>query len=382
MPRLLRDAGYYTFAIGKLHYAPPRNLHGFHGALLDEAGQGESPEFRSDYRGWFLSEAPHLDPESTGIGWNDWRGKPYVLPERLHPTSWTGDCATRFLDGYNRAEPFFLKVSFHRPHSPYDPPQQWWDRYEDAAVPPPAAGRWAEPYRAQNTDRNELWHGEKPAAEVRRSRQGYYGSVSFVDHQIGRILASLEKRRLLDETLISFIADHGDMTGDQHHWRKSYAYEPSARIPCLLRGPGVQRGAVSTMPVEIRDVLPTLADAAGVLPERGVDGLSLLRKDSRREWIDLEHDVCYDRTNHWSAATDGRTKYIYHALDGREQLFDLTKDPQELHDLAGDAVHAARLREWRSRLTAYLEPRGEQWVKGGKLVPRPESILYSPNYPR
>lgn len=68
MPRALRDAGYYTAAIGKLHYHPQRNLHGYHQALLDESGRIESPDFRSDYRSWFWSQAPNLDPDATGLG--------------------------------------------------------------------------------------------------------------------------------------------------------------------------------------------------------------------------------------------------------------------------------------------------------------------------
>jgi arylsulfatase len=381
LPRNLREAGYYTFGIGKMHWHPQRNAHGFHQVLLDESGRVESPEYRSDYRAWFHSEAPHLDPDATGIGWNDHQARPYVLPERLHPTRWTGDCAVRFLDSYARAEPFFLKVSFARPHSPYDPPQRFWDRYASASIPAPATARWSEKYSPLSSPANDLWHGDKGADTVRHSRRGYYGSVSFVDEQIGRVLEVLDRRRLLEETVILYISDHGDMTGDHHLWRKSYAYEPSSRIPFLLRAPGQPRGTVNPMPVEIRDVLPTFLDAAGALPERGIDGLSLLRKDARRDWIDLEHDICYSPDNHWSAATDGVTKYIFHARDGSEQLFDLATGPLEQRDLAGEANAAARLRLWRTRLTEHLAPRGEAFVSGGRMARRVNSQLYSPNFP-
>ena len=124
MPRVLAEAGYYTMAIGKLHYHPQRNIHGFHQALLDESGRAESPEFRSDYRSWFWTMAPGLDPDATGIGWNDYRAKAYALPEQLHPTRWAGETAARFISAYDRSQPFFLKVSFERPHSPYDPPER------------------------------------------------------------------------------------------------------------------------------------------------------------------------------------------------------------------------------------------------------------------
>jgi arylsulfatase A-like enzyme len=375
MPALLRAAGYFTLGIGKMHWFPQRTLHGFHQTILDESGRVESPGFRSDYRALFASEAPHLDPDATGIGWNDYTAAPYALPERLHPTAWTGACAARFIAGYNRAEPFFLKVSFARPHSPYDPPQRFWDMYRDAPLPPARVGRWAERFRQRSSARDDIWYGDVGVELTRRARIGYSGSVSFVDEQVGRILEALQRRGWLEETFIIYLSDHGDMTGDHFLWRKSYAYQPSARIPMIVRGPGAPRGEVRTVPVEIRDVLPTLAAAAGVESPPGCDGQDLLR--AARPWIDLEHDVCYDRTNHWNALTDGRWKYIYHAMEGTEQLFDLANDPGEIEE----SNNSEKLRLWRSRLTEHLAPRGEEWVRNGRLAPRPQGRLYSPNYP-
>jgi arylsulfatase A-like enzyme len=98
-----------------------------------------------------------------------------------------------------------------------------------------------------------------------------------------------------------------------------------------------------------------------------------------REWLDLEHGVCYDNANQWTALTDGRWKYIFHGYTGEEQLFDLTKDRAELHNRTDDAE---RLRLWRGRMIAHLEARGDAWVKGGKLATREKMVQYSPLYPR
>ena len=389
LPRLLRDAGYFTTVVGKCHYTPQRNVHGFDEALLDESGREESIDFRSDYRSWFWSVAPQANPDQTGIGWNDYRAAPYALPEELHPTTWTANTAVEFLRDYQKPQPFFLKVSFERPHSPYDPPQRWWKHYENAPLPKAEVGDWAQRYAPRSGPGYEIWHGDLGAEQVRSSRQGYYGSVSHVDEQIGRVVEALEKRGWLEETLILFVADHGDMTGDQNLWRKSYAYEPSARIPLLLRWPeglvSASRNTVREQPVEIRDILPTFLDAARApLPNARLDGHSLLdtlRPDFRwRAFIDLEHDVCYSPLNHWNALTDGRMKYIFHARDGEEQLFDLTQDPHELKNVA--AEQTAALSQWRERLVNHLAIRGDRFVKNGKLALRPESYLYSPNYPK
>ena len=179
---------------------------------------------------------------------------------------------------------------------------------------------------------------------IRHSREGYYGNVSFVDEQVGRILEVLEQRKLLDQTLILFIADHGDMLGDQNLWRKAYGYEQSAHIPMLMRPPSGMglgpAGQVIANPVELRDVLPTFLDAAGAPIPESIEGQSLLRLvkskgEGWRPYIDLEHNIYCSPSNHWNGLTDGRWKYLYHALDGEEQLFHLESDPSELQDLAG-----------------------------------------------
>ena len=393
LPQMLRDAGYYTLGIGKMHYSPQRHPHGFHKTILDESGRAESPGFVSDYRQWFKSAAPELSPDATGIGWNDHRGKPYALPEHLHPTRWTGDEAVKFLEGYDGSAPFLLKVSFARPHSPYDPPPRWWKRYEGAELPRAVVGDWAERHARRGMPyRSDLWQGDLGAEKVRAARQGYYGNVSFVDEQIGRILAALASRGWLETTLILFTSDHGDMTGDHHLWRKTYAYEPSARIPMLLRWPeglvAASRGQVIRQPVELRDILPTFLDAAGVpCDPKWFDGRSMLgpiRGDGGRwrEWIDLEHATCYAPENYWSGLTDGRVKYVYFAPDGRQQLFDLEKDPGETRDLAPLAEHRPLVATWRRRLVEHLAERGERFVVRGDLGIRKKAILYSPYDPR
>ena len=263
--------------------------------------------------------------------------------------------------------------------------------YADANLPEARAGKWAARYEQRNSGRDDIWRGRLSPAEIRRSRQGYYGSISFVDEQIGRILEALEKRGWLDETLIVFTSDHGDMTGDQNLWRKSYAYEPSAHIPMLMRWPSglisAARGQNLPQPVELRDLLPTFMEAASAPLNREIDRrslLSLVRNSGAgwREYIDLEHNITYSPENHWNALTDGRLKYIFHARDGEEQLFDLESDPHELQDLASDPRYEPKLRIWRQRLIDHFSERGEPFLKNGKLALRPEGLMLSPNFPK
>ncbi len=391
LPQALREAGYYLFGIGKMHWYPQQKLRGYHGLLVDESGRAETPGFVSDYRLWFRQQAPDLNPDATGIGWNDYRAQSYALPERLHPTTWTGDRAVEFIEKYDRPEPFLLKVSFARPHSPYDPPQRFLDRYSADDMPAPYIGAWAARNAAHEEPPNpSLWHGDLGVRQAKESRRAYYASVTFIDEQIGRIVAALKKRGLYDNTLILFFADHGDMLGDHHLWRKTYAYEGSANIPMILRWPksmgmAGQRGGKRPQPVELRDVLPTFLDAAGATIPSHLDGRSLrkLVRELTGDWrpfIDLEHSMCYSN-DHWTALTDGGQKYIYYAYDGREQLFDLDKDPGECHDLAGEASAQETLKRWRQRMITHLSERGREFVENGALTIRKKRLLYSPNYP-
>jgi choline-sulfatase len=391
-PRMLRNAGYYTVGIGKMHWHPQRTTHGLHEMYLDESGRANTKDFVSDYRQWFRKVAPGKNPEVTGIGWNDYQSGIYKLDEKLHPTHWTGQKAIDVIENYNNPMPLYLKVSFARPHSPYDPPKRFMEMYKQEDMPIPAVGDWAEVNAMRGkkvSDRTA--RGDLGVEQAQKSRRGYYGNISFIDEEVGRIIDSLKKRGLYENSLILFFADHGDMTGDHHLWRKTYAYEGSAHIPMLVRWPGKfktkkQRGSQSDKLIELRDVLPTFLDAAGVdYDEKEFDGssmLELLTKDKPewREVLDLEHSRCYWDANQWNALTDGRYKYIYFSHDGNEQLFDLNNDPQETVNLAAKAEHKDKVEMWRKQMVEHLSERGEEWVKDGKLCTH-KNMLLGPNYP-
>lgn len=391
MPGELRKAGYYLFGIGKMHWYPQKLLRGYHGLQVDESGRVESADFISDYRRWFAREAPGQNPDATGIGFNSYRAAEYALDEHLHPTEWTGQSAVEFIRNYNKEQPFMLKVSFARPHSPYDAPKRFWDLYDRDEMPAPWVGDWAGPYAPLSGGGDKIWHGDLGVDQARKSRHGYYGNVSFIDEQIGKIIRALKQRGGYDNTLILYTADHGDMLGDHHHWRKSYPYEGSTHVPMILRWPSgmktaVSRGAVLDHPVEMRDIFPTFMEAAQTPMRQAVDGASMLRliRESHprwREWIDLEHDRCYSDGNKWHALVNSQCKYIFNAQSGREMLFDLQADPHEVHDLAAEAGQQAALTTWRNRLIDHLSVRGSGYVKNGQLVYPRGTRIYSPNYP-
>ena len=391
LPGELADAGYHTQAVGKMHFHPQRRLHGFHHMVLDESGR-RLGNFISDYHVFFEKhKAGEYGYRDHSVDWNSWMARPSHLPEHLHPTHWTASEGIRFLENRDPTKPFFLWLSFARPHSPYDAPQTYYDMYIDnPGVPKAAVGAWSARYDRQIADVNAP-RTRRTDAETHRARAAYYGNITFIDHQIGRVLHELRRHdpAASANTLILFTSDHGDMMGDHHHWRKTYAYEGSARIPFIMKFPDtwdISRNRTLTQPVELQDIMPTFLDAAGVPVPESVDGLSLLRlsrgeTDGWRAFVQGEHTTCYDKKHGMQYVTDGREKYIWFHHTGVEQFFDLDADPLECNDLAAESNLQPRIDVWRRRLAGINEDRGDPRGRDGRLVPQPDGALsLSPNY--
>lgn len=388
MPRMLANAGYHTAAVGKMHWTPQRNHYGLHELYVDESGRVENPGFVSDYRQWFAQVAPNLNPDSLGIGWNNNDAGFYPLADTLHPTYWTANKSIEVIEKRDQSKPLFLKVSFARPHSPYDPPKRFYDMYQGRDVGQPWIGA-ADTVYALKTSNPEAALGDFGTEYAMNSRRHYAASVTFIDEQIGRLVAKLKEENLYDNSIIIFISDHGDMLGDHHHWRKTYPYEGSTHVPFIVKLPSqLQVEAPTGHPVsavaELRDVLPTFLETAGVEIPADMDGVSLLiplvkgAKAPWREYIDLEHASCYGLSA-WVALTDGKQKYVWNYSNGVQELYDLSKDPTECTNRISNKKYAKSLLMWRERMKNHLEERGEKWVKDGELQVLP-SVLKSPNF--
>ena len=308
-------------------------------------------------------------------------------------TRWTADQAVQFLKGDKDGKPWFLKVSFLCPHTPLNAPKRWYDRYEGVDIPPAAIGDWAQQeYGGVQTSfakHAEATRGVVPADELRATRRSYAAAISYVDEQIGRILAALEERGELENTLILFTADHGDMMGDHLLYRKTFPYEGSVNVPMIVRWPAslglkAKRGQVRQELAELRDVFPTFLDAAGLPRPASVEGMSLLdilRGKPGRKMLDLEHASCYAPKDGWVALMDQRYKYIYFEHTGQQQLFDLARDPEEVNNLADKPDSAKLVKQWRQKMIEHLSIRGEPWVHDGDLAVQKKSIGRRANNP-
>ncbi len=213
---------------------------------------------------------------------------------------------------------------------------------------------------------------------LRAAQAGYFGLIEQIDTEIDALVREFKARSEAAGRpwVVVFTSDHGEMLGDHGYFRKCEPYEGSANIPFIISGSpelGFRAGSQVHQPVCLEDLMPTLLALAGVATPSFADGVNLgpaLRgqKMVLRDWLHFEHATCYSKAQAYHALTDGRMKYIWRPLDGREQLFDLATDPLEERDLAGVEDHSTVLARWREQLVRRLANRPEGFVQDGKLV--------------
>jgi arylsulfatase A-like enzyme len=373
---LFAGAGYHTQAVGKMHVYPQRTLLGFHNVVLHDGylhvsrSDPHNIERLDDYLPWLRSKyGPAADYTDTGLGCNGYVVRPWVYDDMDHPSAWVTTQSIDFLRRRDPRRPFLLFASYHRPHPPLDPPRDYLEMYRDAPLPPLPVGDWTRSFDALQRGVDSPCPGRMP--EIERARRAYYAQLTFIDHQINRLTHALHEHGVLQNTCFLFCSDHGDMLYDHHLVAKALPYEGSARIPFFLRFPpqwGMNRESIVDAPVELRDVLPTLCDVAGIDCPDTVEGRSLLpfcrgENPAWRPYVHGEHSGGA-RSNHW--LTDGTMKYVWYSQSGREQLFNLEDDPEERHDLV--AKEAEQVESWRASLICELEGREEGYVDDGKLI--------------
>lgn len=319
----LTAAGYRTHGVGKMHFTPEGDaLRGFQTRDSEEEfGTTESDDYLAWVRdqGFGHVEYPHgLRDEMYYV--------PQLsqLPAELHPTTWVADRSIDFLrteDG-----PFFLWSSFIAPHPPFTPPAPWHQRYPASLMPDPQLplsgdGLLTAYNRLQN--RYKYRDGGRDRRLWQLIKSYYYASVTYVDHQIGRVVEELKRRGQFENTVIVLTADHGEFLGDYGCFGKRSFLDAAARVPMICSGPGFAPGPVDA-PAGLVDVLPTVLTTAGV-PIPATDGVPLQNPERDRvvfgQFQQGELGLYAVITDEW--------KYIWSAPDAKEYLIDRRRDPGE-----------------------------------------------------
>ncbi len=372
LAQMLADDGYQTHCVGKTHFYPQGASCGFQSQNSYEELRAHDAGYVNEYEQWLEKESDGTFREiDNGLDFNSWVARPSVLPEKWHLNYWTVSKSVDFLEGRDKNKPFFLNVSFARPHPPFDPPQAYYDMFQGVELPPVPVGEWSA-YTDHPMDSINGPHGVLPPDVLDHTRRAYYAQIAHIDNQIGRLQMHLRRLGIRD-TWFVFTSDHGEMLGDHNRFRKMYALEGSARIPFIIKPPGdCERGALHRdQPVAIEDTYSTILDIAGIPVPSKTEGRSLLPflTGEPEEWRDVVHGEHSGWGTGRQFMTDGRTKYIWKTKTGKEHLFDLVNDPQELQDLSDKPEGQEWLNVWRDRMIAHLEPRCDGMSDGEKLIP-------------
>ena len=371
---VFRDAGYQTYAVGKLHVNPQRQRLGFDDVALDEEGRAKEGVLMDDYE-LFLADNGHGGERfAGGMNNNEYLWRPWHLPEHLHVTNWATRAMARQIKRRDPLRPAFWYLSYSHPHPPLAPLQAYLDLYDEFEIPEPYRGGWALGdrstcgwvRRAQSAKRP--WNG----AQVRAIRKAFYALITHIDHQLRVVLGPLREEGLLDDTVIMFTADHGEMLGNHGLWAKSQMYQDSANIPMIVQGPAgkVDEGRVDDRLVGLRDVMPSLLDLCGIPVPGHCEGLSMVGPETRGHLF-CECFSAAGTENATRMVRDARHKLVYYAMGNVRQLFDLQEDPRELRDLAGSAKHGEVLERLTGLLIAEFADDGD-YIKDGRLVGAPD----------
>ncbi len=350
----LRQAGYDTYFSGKWHVR----------ADADKAFD-------------FVRHIRPGMPNQTELGYNrPMEGQPdrWSPYEKKFEGFWKGgshwsevlaDDATGFLDqAANRDQPFFMYLAFNAPHDPRQSPKEFVDRYPLDRIDIP------QNYLAEYPYKEEMGAGKSlrderlapfPRTEyaVKVNRREYYALITHMDAQIGRILTALERSGKRENTWIFFTADHGLAVGHHGLLGKQNQYDHSVRVPFMVVGPGVKANARNATPIYLQDVMPTTLELAKIEKPAHVEFKSLLPvlNDEAAEHYDAIYGAYTERQR---MVTQDGFKLILYPRAKKVRLYQLTNDPLEMHDLAGEAAYQTVIKRLFAKLLELQRASGDR----------------------
>lgn len=372
LAQCFRDAGYQAYAVGKLHVYPQRARIGFDDVILAEEGRPVLGAI-DDYEIWLAEQGHPGESYGHGMSNNDYGYRPWHLPEQTHVTHWATRQMCRLIRRRDPTRPGFWYLSYCHPHPPLTPLAWYLHHYEDAEPQYPVIGQWAAsgklPYALEAI--RQKW-GPFRQSQIANIRRAFFAQCTHIDHQLRLVIGTLREENLLDDTIILFTADHGDMLGDHGLWAKRLFYNGAANVPMILMGTAGDRRVghhqVDPRLVGWQDVMPTLLDLAGVPIPSSVQGISMVG-DQTRTYL---YGECGEDAMATRMIRTDRFKLIYYPVGNHLQLFDMENDPHECQDLAVSRDYAQIIQEMTALLIDELYGGDEAWVKDGQLVGLPD----------
>lgn len=360
---LLKSSGYRTVNVGKMHTWPVEGAFGFDERHVVENKDRDHPNLPFYLDNWdkaFWTRGVQKPSRSNQRALPDYDSRlgcfTWDAPEDLHADNFVPNLACMWLDRYKGEEPFFLQIGIPGPHPPYDPTQDYLDIYVGKNdLPEPIRYDFDTqpgPLRALrdhhlSQDHDAIVHLPDPTADqMRRQRAHYYANVSMIDTQVGHIIDSLERRGVLDDTIIVFTSDHGDCINDHGHSQKWNMFEATVHVPAVVWGKGIPKGRQSSL-VSLFDWGPTILEWAGVAVPEWMEAQSLgpLLEGTgpQRDIVFAEHadDAILTGTSFMTMVRRGAWKLVHFVDSPEGQLFNLEDDPEERTNHWDDPDHAA-----------------------------------------
>ena len=343
----LSQVGYHSCLSGKMHFIGPDQLHGFSQRLTTEI-------YPADYSftpNW-LKPDERIDVWYHNMSSVHEAGTAEVTFQLEYDDEVAFHSIRKLFDYARNPEqlPFMMVVSFTHPHDPYVARREFWDLYDHDKIDLPSLQCSDVPMDAYSSRiMRGIQADVNPPDEqsVLNARHAYYANVSYIDHQIGKFVETLNNTDLIDNTVVMVMADHGDMLGERGLWYKMHFFEQSARVPLIVSGPGIIHSRKQEA-CSLTDILPTVIDIAtegsDTLQDayKSLDGKSLfpLLTDQNAEVDDLAiSQYAAECTDHpMVMIREGNLKFIYSDCDD-PMLFDLSTDPNEMNNLAADDRH-------------------------------------------
>ncbi len=351
-PEMLSEDGYYTAAIGKMHFYPWDDKRGFQYRVAAEDKRWL--EVRDDYYHFLKSNGLRKYHGNEHEGYHE--GKGAVVSRTPWEYSWdrfVGMETARFIRRYGGDGPFAVMAGFPGPHCPYDPVEEFLQEVDESKLPEAVPGVDADSGRLRQVNVegnlrpwNAVDYSEFPVEAKRRIRKHYAALVKQIDYEVGQVIEALKAIGQYDNTVIILSSDHGDYLGDHDLIGKASFYESAIRVPMIVHMPWADGPSVVDDMVELRDVTATMLGFAGVPIPANMDaqpmpGLGLPDGRGRERIFGM-------LTDGWMNF-DGRFK-LHKYASGDEMLYDLENDPGEQRNLVSDPAYA----ETRRRLDAEL----------------------------
>jgi arylsulfatase A-like enzyme len=366
-----KQAGYQAQAAGKLHVHPQRDRIGFDDVILDDEGR---PQWGvTDDYDIYLGDQGYAGRQfDHGMSNNQYHWRPWHLDEAHHATNWAAREMARTIKRRDPTRPAFWYLGFRHPHPPLVPPQTYIDLYDRIEIDRPRTGTWSQadslPFPIQALQaRHNLYSSE----QLMEAKRAFYALCSQIDHQIRYLIGRLRLEGILDNTIILFTSDHGDMLGNHGMVAKRVFYESSANIPMILMpnkgNPRVAEGQTDDRLVGFADVMPTLLDLAGIDIPDTVDGQSMLAP--QREYI---YGECGEDDHASRMIREDNWKLIWYPTGNHFHLFNIEEDPHEISDLARDPQFSATLNHLKAQLRNELYGVDLDWVDDDQFIGVPD----------